>query len=120
MQTGVAVKPTLQIVFNEDIKVGGAGTGEVHLFPATPGSPPSGSGQITLYVSDVASGVCNPAKLTIYLTTFTADWSACGASSPLSSSMDWYVTFAAGVFQDTVGNDVAAFGASNTYYFQTA
>lgn len=120
MQTAVAVKPTLTIIFNEDIQVGGGGTGEVHFFPATVGSPPDGTGQITLYLSDVATGVCNPAKLTISLTTFTADWSSCGGSSPLTSAKDWYVTFAAGVFEDMVGNPVGAFGASNTYYFQTA
>jgi len=111
-QTGVLSKPTFTIVFDEDIQ---AGSGNVVFTPQT-GSP------ISMDISNVNTGTCAPAKLTIVLTTFTVDWSSCGASSPLSTSMNWYVSFVAGVLTDAspATNLVPAFGASNSYYFTTA
>ncbi|CAE7397025.1 PEPD [Symbiodinium pilosum] len=90
-QSGVISKPTFTIVFDEDIQ---AGSGNVVFTPQT-GSP------ISIDITNVNSGTCAPAKLSIVLTTFTADWSSCGASSPLSTSMNWYVSFVAGVLTDS-------------------
>eukprot|EP00931_Biecheleriopsis_adriatica_P047271 TRINITY_DN27224_c0_g2_i1.p1 TRINITY_DN27224_c0_g2~~TRINITY_DN27224_c0_g2_i1.p1 ORF type:complete len:3147 (+),score=582.09 TRINITY_DN27224_c0_g2_i1:27-9467(+) len=115
LETGVDMKPTFTMVFNEDLQ---AGTGLVTFTPnngvgGTPGTA------VTVDVTEANTGSCNPAKVSITLTTFQIDWSQCALSTSLAASTQWSVSFAAGVLKDEASNDVAAFGTGSSYYFTT-
>jgi hypothetical protein len=110
----VNVRPNFQIVFNEDIQAGSSG---YVVF-----TPETGSA-LSLDVTQVGNGLCiaSSAKMTITSTTLSVDFSTC-TSTQLDAGLKWFVSYSSGVFKDAspASNDIPAFGASNSYYFQTA
>jgi hypothetical protein len=114
-ETGVSIKPTFQITFNEDVQ---GGTGSVLFTPESTGTP------VSLDIAQVNTGnncVGDYARLTITLNVFRADFSQCSTHVGLTAQK-WYVSFPAGTFKDDAHtpNDAAAFGSSQSYYFETA
>jgi mannose/fructose/N-acetylgalactosamine-specific phosphotransferase system component IIB len=110
--TAVEIRPIFKIVFNEDVQ---AGTGSLKFQPA------SGS-DILFDITKVNTDICasTRAKLTIVLSTFTADFASC-TTTQLDANMQWKVSFTAGVFKDDSpdANVAPAFGESSSYYFST-
>jgi hypothetical protein len=114
--TAIPLRPVFEITFNEDIQAA--------TLPVTINFEPASGSNIHFKATDVNNNQCAEtwAKMSITLNVLKIDFSQCTTNpGGLLQNTKYYVNFAAATLKDDShhANPVAAFGASQSYYFTT-